>query len=212
MNRILAALNLFISGYFIITIIRHMVSPGENAGRTRMLLFACLGTICISFMLMAVGGPDRWPLLAKTASEAVGGTGPLYYLTLAGFIAVGAVLPMVLLIGLGIVLGLRLGFFMALFFIPVLVRLVTATSQQCMINGVFQALLFFAAMLIGAGIVAILEKYRSGVKVYIRHFHMIWPGYDDMSSARMFFAATTFAISNQLIEFVYAALSLAGIR
>ena len=49
-----------------------------------MLLFACLGTICVSFMLMAIGGPDRWPSLAKTAEEAVGGAGPLYYLALAG--------------------------------------------------------------------------------------------------------------------------------
>jgi len=210
MNRIVAALNLCISGYFIVTIARHMVSPGDNAGYTRMLLFACLGTICVSFMLMAIGGPDRWPSLAKTAEEAVGGAGPLYYLALAGFVAVGVALPLALLGALAFMLGLRNGFFMVLFFVPVMVRLVTATSQECIKHGVFQALLFFAAMLIGVAVVALLEKYGSGVRVYIDHFHRIWPDYDDMSSARMFFSAGTFAIANQLIEFVYAILKLAG--
>jgi hypothetical protein len=210
MTRVLAAIRLCITGYFIYVIVRHMISPGENAGYTRMLLFACLGTICISFMLMTIGGPDRWPSLARVARDAVGGTGPLYILTLAGFITAGVILPLVLLTALGVMLGLRLGFFMVLFFVPVLVRLVMATSQECVKNGVFQALLFFATMLIGVAIVALLEKYGSGVQVYIRHFHIIWPDYDDMSSARMFFSAATFAIANQLIEFVYAVLGLLG--
>ncbi|HNW29018.1 MAG TPA: hypothetical protein PKN50_11115 [Spirochaetota bacterium] len=210
MDRLVAAMNLFISGYFIVTIARHVVSPGDNAGYTRMLLFACLGTICVSFMFIAIGGPDRWPSLAKTAGDAVGGTGPLYYLTLAGFVAVGVVLPVVLLGALAFMLGLRNGFFMVLFFVPVMARLVTATSQECIKQGVFQALLFFAAMLLGVAIVALLVKYRSGVQVYIAHFHRIWPDYDDMSSARMFFSAAAFAIANQLIELVYAVLKLFG--
>ncbi|HOT46312.1 MAG TPA: hypothetical protein PLM53_16230 [Spirochaetota bacterium] len=199
MNRILTALNLCISGYFIVAIIRHMVSPGENSEYTRMLLFACLGTICVSYMLMVIGGPDRWPSIARVANDAVGGTGPLYCLTLAGLVSVGAVLPLVLLGALGFMLGLRLGLFMVLFFVPILVRLATATSQECIIHGVFQALLFFAAMLLGVGIVAPLEKYGSGVQAFIRHFHRIWPDHDAMSSARMFFAAAVFALANHLI-------------
>lgn len=210
MNRALAAVRLCITGYFIFNIIRHMIAPGGNTGYTRMLMFACLGTICISFMLMVIGGPDRWPVIAEQAREAAGGSGPLSMLVLAGIITVAVILPIGLLIGLGVLVGLRLSFFMALFFVPVLVRLVTATSQQCMINGVVQMLMFFATMLIGVGIVALLERHTSMVEGYIRHFHKIWPGYDDMSSARMFFAVTTFALANQLVELVYAVLGLFG--
>jgi hypothetical protein len=183
-----------------------MVAPGENTGYTRMLLFACMGTICISFMLMVIGGPDRWPLIAEQAR--VEGSRPLSMLALAGIITVAVILPICLLIALGVFLGLRLSFFMALFFVPVLMRLVAAPSQQCIINGVVQIMLFFAAMLIGVGIVAFLEKHTYALPVYIKHFHKIWPGYDDMSSVRMFFAAGSFALLNQVIEFVYAIIGI----
>jgi hypothetical protein len=208
MDRALAAVRLCITGYFIFNIIRHMIAPGGNTDYTRMLLFACLGTICISLMLMVVGGPDRWPSIVEQAQ--VEGSRPLSMLALAGIITTAVILPIGLLIGLGVFLGLRLSFFMALFFVPVLMRLVTATSQQCIINGVIQILLFFATMLIGVGIVALVERHTSALQGYIRHFHKIWPGYDDMSSARMFFTAGSFALLNQIIEFVYAVLGIFG--
>jgi hypothetical protein len=49
MNRIIAAVNFCISGYFIVNIIRHMIRPGMNSEYTRMLMFACLATIPLVF-------------------------------------------------------------------------------------------------------------------------------------------------------------------
>ena len=71
-----------------------------------------------------------------------------------------------------------------------------------------QGLLFFAAMLIGAGIFALLEKYSSG-KTFAGQVQAVWEGYDYASSGRMFFAVTVFALLNQAIELGYSIAGLA---
>ncbi len=211
MKRIASAAALLISGYFIFNIVKHMIMPGDNIGYTRMLMFACLGTIPISFMMMIVGGPDSWPVLSGHARDAAGDSGPLYVLALAGLIAVTVVLPIVLLAAAWYMMGLRVGFLFILFFAPVVMRLLTAPAKECIVSGVIQILLFFAAMLIGVGIVAFLEKHSSAGE-YAKQVQGVWEGYDYASSARMFFAAAVFALSNQLIEFVYAAAGVLGRR
>ena len=85
MKRI-ASGGLLISVYFIYNIVRHMIAPGGNTGYTRMLMFTCLGTIPISFMMMVAGATGKWDALVGLAREAGGGSGPLYALALAGLI------------------------------------------------------------------------------------------------------------------------------
>jgi len=187
--------------------VSHMIAPGGNTGYTRMLMFTCLGTIPISFMMMVAGATGKWDALVGLAREAGGGSGPLYALALAGLITVAVVLPVVLLAAAWYMMGLRFGFLFVLFFVPIVMRLVTRPAQECAINGVMQALLFFAAMLIGAGIFAWLEK-RSMEGVYAKQVQAIFEGYDYASSGRMFFAATVFALANQLIELGYAIAGL----
>jgi hypothetical protein len=207
MHRIMSAASLLISGYFIAMIVKHMIAPGANTGYTRMLMFACLGTIPISFMMMIAGATGKWSALVGVAREAVGGSGPLYVLALAGLITVAVVLPIVLLAAAWYVMGLRFGFMFVLFFVPVAMRLALSPAKDCALNGVVQALLFFAAMLIGAGIFALLEKHSSA-EAYAGQVQAVWEGYDYASSGRMFFAITVFALINQLIEFGFAIAGL----
>jgi hypothetical protein len=207
MNRIMPTAGLLISCYFIAMIVKHMIAPGGNTGYTRMLMFACLGTIPLSFLMMIAGATGKWSALADEARQATGGSGPLYALALAGLIAVAVVLPVVLLAAAWYAMGLRWGFMFVLFFVPVAMRLAMSPARDCAVNGVVQALLFFAAMLAGAGIFALLEK-RSLAEPYAKQVQEIWEGYDYASSGRMFFAITAFALINQLIELGF---SIAGL-
>lgn len=88
MNRIAAIVNLAVSGYYLYSLLSHAIHPGDNTGFTRMLMFACIATIPLVFMLVMVGGSERWPaLLAQARELARGGLGS--WLMLAGL----AVLP-----------------------------------------------------------------------------------------------------------------------
>lgn len=207
MQKISSAVGLLISGYFVVMIVKHMIAPDGNTGYTRMLMFACLGTIPLSFMMMIAGATGKWDALVVEAREAAGGSVPLYVLALAGLITVAVVLPIVLLAAAWYVMGLRFGFMFVLFFVPVAMRLALSPAKNCAGNGVMQALLFFAAMLIGAGIFALLEKHSSA-KAYAQQVQAVWEGYDYASSGRMFFAITAFALINQLIEFGFAIAGL----
>jgi hypothetical protein len=207
MNRIMPATSLLISGYFIVMIVKHMIAPGGNTGYTRMLMFACLGTIPLSFMMMIAGATGKWSALFTVAREAAGGSTLLYVLAIIGLVAVAVVLPVVLLAAAWYAMGLRLGFMFVLFFAPVAMRLALSPAKECAVNGVIQALLFFAAMLIGAGIYALLEKH-SLEGAYAKQVQAVWEGYDYASSGRMFFAITVFALANQLIELGF---SIAGL-
>lgn len=207
MNRIIAAVNFCISGYFIFNIFRHMVRPGMNSGYTRMLMFACLATIPIVFLLMMVGGKERWLFLLERAREMAGG-GPLMILLLVGLVLLLIVLPLGMLAGIWYGMGFQFGTLFMLYFVPIISRLVFNTTQQSVVSAITQGLLFFVSFLIGISIVGIMERFGPGVQVYDDHLQLVWPGYRD--AAKMFFSVCIFALINQLIAVYYAGRTLLG--
>jgi len=207
MNRMIAAVNFCISGYFIVNIIRHMIRPGMNSGYTRMLMFALLATIPLVFMLMMVAGRDRWLFLLERAREMAGG-GPLMVLLLAGLVILLIVLPLGMLAGIWYGMGFQFGTLFILYFVPIISRLIFNTTQQSVVSAIMQGLLFFASFLIGISIVGMMERFGSGVQVYDAHLQLVWPGYRD--AAKMFFSVCVFALTNQLIAVYYEVQSLLG--
>ncbi len=207
MNRIIAAVNFCISGYFIVNIIRHMIRPGMNSGYTRMLMFALLATIPLVFMLMMVAGRERWLFLLERAKEMAGG-GPLMILLLAGLVILAIVLPLGLLGGIWYGMGFQFGTLFILYFVPIISRLIFNTTQQSVVSAIMQGLLFFASFLIGITIVGVMERFGSGVQIYDTHLQLVWPGYRD--AAKMFFSVCVFALTNQLIAVYYEVQSLLG--
>jgi hypothetical protein len=201
MNRLLAALNLIIAGYFIFTIIRHMVRPGDNTGYTRMLMFTYLAAIPFVFLLGFAGGRDRWPYLLDIARDIAG---PGWYAPLAvvGLAAVTILLPLAIFVAVFIVMELRSAFLFALYFIPVLVRLALSTKDECIMSAVVMTMLFLFTGPVGAGIVALLGRHKKKklVESYSRHVRKTWRGYDSGSSANMFMGACLFALCSQMIE------------
>lgn len=207
MNRIIAAVNFCISGYFIVNIIRHMIRPGMNSGYTRMLMFALLATIPLVFMLMLVSGRERWVFLLERAKEMAGG-GPLMILLLAGLVILLIVLPLGMLAGIWYGMGFQFGSLFILYFVPIISRLIFNTTQQSVVSAITQGLLFFASFLIGISIVGLMERFGSGVQIYDDHLQLVWPGYRD--AAKMFFSVCVFALANQLIAVYYEVQSLLG--
>ncbi len=205
MNRIAAVVNLGVSGYFLYTIVRHMMRPGMNTGYTRVLMFACLATIPMIFMTGAIGGRDRLPFLLDHARR-IASSGPYSWLTIAGLGVITILLPLVIFVSLWFWMELRSAVLFTLFFIPLLMRMALTTSRECLVTAVAQAMLFLLTAPIGALIATYLERHASGVAVYERHVHTIWPGYE--TAANMFFWVCTFALVNQLIEFLRALIAL----
>ena len=105
MYRAAAGASLLISGYYIVTIVTHLVRPGDNTGYTRMLMFVCLATIPLGFMMAMIGGRDRLPLLASKAREMLRG-GPASVLVLAGLVLLLLVMPAGMLAGIWLGMGL----------------------------------------------------------------------------------------------------------
>ena len=201
MNKLVAALNLGISGYFIVNIVMHMIRPGDNTGYTRMLMFACLATIPLAFMMILVGGRDRWPmLLAEFKALAAGG--PISWLLLMGLILLLILLPLALLVGTWYGMGLRFGSMFILYLTPVFLRLAIAPVSDAIKTGLVLILILFASFFIGLGIVWFFKRFLSGIEIYQRHLQVIWPDYRD--AAKMFFSVCVFALLNQLIEFFHA--------
>ena len=207
MSRIIAAVNFCISGYFIVTIIRHMIRPGMNSEYTRMLMFACLATIPLVFMLMMVAGRERWLFLLDRGREMAGG-GPLMVLLLVGLVIVLVLMPLGMLAGIWYGMGFEFGTMFILYFVPIISRLIFNTPQESILSAITQGLLFFASFLIGISIVAILERAGSGAQVYETHLQLVWPDYRD--AAKMFFSVCVFALINQLIAVYYEGKSLLG--
>lgn len=205
MNRIIAAVNFCISGYFIVNIIRHMIRPGMNSEYTRMLMFACLATIPLVFMLMMVGGKERWLFLLDRGREMAGG-GPLMVLFLAGLVILLVLMPLGMLAGVWYGMGFEFGTMFILYFVPIISRLIFNTTQQSIVSAITQGLLFFASFLIGISIVAILERAGSGAQLYDAHLQLVWPDYRD--AAKMFFSVCVFALINQMIAVYYEVQSM----
>ncbi len=209
MNRVLAAITLCISVFFIFNIIRHMINPGGNVLFTRALMFAGLGTIPFIFIMGFAGGRDRWPHLIEIGREVVG---PGWYSTL-GVIGLGLVvivLPLAVFAAILIMVELRSALIIALYFVPFFLKLFLAPSKTCIQTAVIQVCIFFGAIFITLGVVALVQKYTSSDAAYVRHFHKIWPDYDDRSSLNMYFWVCVFALINQLIEFIFSIRGLLG--
>jgi hypothetical protein len=200
-NRVEAATSLCITGYYVIHIFHHMFRPGTNIGYTRMLMFACLATIPMVFMLMMIGGRDRWPHLLMQAKEFAS-NGPLAFMLVAGLAVLVVLMPIGMLVGVWFSMGLGFGSLFVLYFVPMAMRLTFGTTQACILTAVVRGVTFFASFFIAIGIVTILEKFASGAETYERHLHAIWPGYRD--AAKMFFGVCVFALINQAIEFWHA--------
>jgi hypothetical protein len=209
MNKVVAVTNLGITGFYLYAIVLHMIRPGVNTGYTRMLMFVCLATIPIAFMMAIIGGRDRWPLfVAQAKVMAAGGLSSV--LLVAGLVVLLLVMPLGMLLGAWYGMGLRFGLLFLLYFTPVLLRLALAPVKASVHTAVTQAVMLFASFLIGIGIVLILQRFASGVDMYQRHLQVVWPGYGD--AAKVFFAVCAFSLLNQLAEFYRAFLSLWGVK
>ncbi len=205
MHRAVAGTGLLISGYYLVTIVAHMLRPGANTGYTRMLMFVCLATIPLGFMMAMVGGRDRLPLLAAQARKMVR-SGPASVLLLIGLAVLLLLMPAGMLVAIWLGMGLRVGLMFALYFAPVIARLVLAPARVSVQTAVVQGVLLFASLFAGMGIVFILERLGYGVENYTLHLQVIWPGYG--SAAVMFFSVCVFTLLGQAIEFGYAVRGL----
>ncbi len=163
MSRVEAAANLCITGYYLFHIIHHIFRPGTNIGYTRMLMFACLATIPMVFMLMMVGGKDRWPDLLAHARELAHG-GPMAVMLLAGLGILLVGMPIGMLVGVWYGMGLRFGALFILYFAPMIMRLAFNTTQASVLTAIVQGVTFFASFFMAVGIVMIVEKLPSGLQ------------------------------------------------
>ncbi len=178
-----------------------------NSEYTRMLMFACLATIPLVFLLMMVAGKERWLFLLDRGREMAGG-GPLMVLLLVGLVIVLVLMPLGMLAGIWYGMGFEFGTMFILYFIPITSRLIFNTTQQSILSAITQGLLFFASFLIGISMVEILERAGSGAQLYETHLQLVWPDYRD--AAKMFFSVCIFALINQLIAVYYEVQSMLG--
>jgi hypothetical protein len=182
-----------------------MFRPGANTGYTRMLMFACLATIPMVFMLMMVGGKDRWIYLFAQAREWVHG-GPLALMLVVGLGFLLVVMPLGMLVAIWFGMGLKFGSLFILYFVPVIMRLAFGATEASVLAAIVQGLTFFGSFLVGIGIVMVLQKLPSGVGTYETHLQVVWPDYSD--AAKMFFSVCIFALISQGIEFRHAVMAL----
>jgi hypothetical protein len=204
MERAGALINLGITCFFMYRIVRHMLRPGNNAGSTRMLMFACLATIPLTFfMLMAAGRQEVFREFGMPGSFAEYGF--YNWLLFAGIILL-YLLPLVLLGGLCFMLEMRNRFLLILFLVPFLSRLALSPAQDSMTAAIVQILVFLGSIVGGALLAAALDKWGPGTKAQEKNLRMILPGYG--TAANMFFGVCVFALANQLIEFVHALIAL----
>jgi hypothetical protein len=207
MSPIAAAANLAIAGFYCVGTFWHMLRPGEDIGFTRMLMFAWLATIPLGFMLVMVGGRDRWHALAGYARE-LAAQGPAGLLVLACMCVLLVALPLGLLAAVWYGMGLKFGLLFLIYFTPLLVRMFTVSARESVLAGVTQGVLLFASCFAGMGIVWLLARAPGGAEVYHEHVQKIWPGYRD--AATVFFSVCVFALINQVIEAKHALTALLG--
>ncbi len=205
MKYVTAALSLCVTGFYVYGSFAHMINPGDNIGYTRMLMFACLATIPLAFIMVFVVG--RWPLLIDLAKNLAKG-GPSSVLLLIGLAVLIVLMPLGMLLALWSGMGLRFGLLFILYFVPLAQRLATAPAEIAVKTAIMDIVLYFLAFFVGIGLVYVVDLLHFRMGVYERHLQLIWPGYED--AAKMFFGVCVFAILNQLIEFRYALLVLLG--
>ena len=205
LQRIVSLVNLAITGFYIYSLIMHVIRPEGNIGYTRMLMFACLATIPVGFMLAMVGGQDRLPVLFRGLKE-LGQAGPAEMAVVVGVIFILVVMPLGMLVGVWFGMGLKFGTLFLLFFVPLILRLTLTSAKSSTDMAVYQALLYFGAFFAAIALVRLLGMARADLGPYEQSVQAIWPGYGD--AAVMFFAVWLFAISQQVMEFRYALMSL----
>ncbi len=200
MERVVAVINLCISGYFMFRITRHMLWPGDDTGYTRMLMFACLATIPLSFFMLMVAGRDevfREFGMPGSFAEYV-----FYnWLLFAGIILL-YLLPVVLLGGLFFMMELRSAILLFLILFPIFSRLAFSPAKDSAIAAFVQIMVFLGSIVAGALLAGALDKWGPGTKAQEGNILKIWPGY--RTAANMFFGVCVFPLANQLIEFIHA--------
>jgi len=206
-QRIVALVNLAITGFYIYSLIMHVIRPGGNTGYTRMLMFACLATIPVVFLLAMVGGQDRWPVLFQGLKE-VGQMGAAGMAVVVGVIFLLVVMPLGMLVGVWFGMGLKFGALFLLFFTPLLLRLTLTSAKSSINSAVYQALLYFGAFFAAIALVRLLSLARVDLSPYEENVQAIWPDYGDATV--MFFAVWLFAIASHVMEFRYALIGLFG--
>lgn len=204
MDRVGAAVNLCISVYFTFRIIRHMLKPGNDTGQTRMLMYACLATIPLTFFMLMVAGRQE---VFREFGMPAGFAEYVWHnwLLFAGIILL-YLLPFALLGGLSFMLDMRNRLLLFLFLIPTLSRLAFAPAQESMIAAIVQTMVFLGSIVAGALLAGALDKWGKGTAAQEKNLQMILPGY--RTAANMFFGVCVFALMNQCIEFVYALIRL----
>ena len=205
LQRIVSLVNLAITGFYIYSLIMHVIRPEGNIGYTRMLMFACLATIPVGFMMAMVGGQDRLPVLFRGLKE-LGQAGPAEMAVVVGVIFILVVMPLGMLVGVWFGMGLKFGTLFLIFFVPLLLRLTLTSAKSSTDLAVYQALLYFGAFFAAIALVRLLGVVRIDLIPYEQNVQAIWPGYGD--AAVMFFAVWLFAITQQVMEFRYALISL----
>ena len=205
MQRAVSLVNLMITGSYIIFLILYVFRPAQNAGSTRMLMFAFLANIPVVFMLAMIGGCDRWPVLYE-GLKTVGQTGASGIAVVIGVIFLLVVMPAGMLVGIWYGLGLKFGTMFLLFFVPLILRLTLTPAGSSVRMAVYQALLCFGSFFAGFVLVRLLSAMRVELEPYIRNVQTVWPDYGD--AAILFFATWVFAILHQIMEFKYALTEL----
>ncbi len=181
-----------------------MIRPGNNTGYTRMLMFACLATLPLIFLMGMIAGRVELIFEFNLPGEWSDFTFQEWYILIGMFLLL--LLPLALLAGLCITLTLRLAFVLIFYLVPAFSRLLLATPDEAIIFGFIQISLFMASIVIGALIVEFLKRHGSGAETYQKHLQEILPGYN--TAANMFFSVCVFALSNQLIECAYSLFAL----
>jgi hypothetical protein len=204
MNRIGALVNLGITCFFMYRIVRHMLRPGDNTGHTRMLMYACLATIPLSFFMLMVAGREE---VFREFGMPVSFNEYTFFnwFLLAGLILL-YLLPFALLGGLSFMLDLRNRLLLFLFLVPALSRLALAPAQDSMIAAFVQIMVFMASIVAGALLAGALDRWGPGTRTQEKHLQKILPGYG--TAANMFFGVSVFALASQLIEFLHALITL----
>jgi hypothetical protein len=179
----------------------------DNAEYTRMLMFTGLATIPLVFLVGFAGGRDRWPHLIEYAGE-IAGENVWTPLAVAGLGAVVVVLPLAIFAAVWIMMGMRSGMIFSLYFVPLLLRMAFETADSCIKHSMLQVGLFFIAVFIAMGVVAVLRRFNVGMEPYVQQVRAVWQDYNSESSINMFFWVCSFALLNQLAEFIRALLTL----
>ena len=205
MQRTVILINLAVTGSYISSLIMHVVRPGQDAGYTRMLMFACVATIPIAFLFAMIGGQERWPVLLQGLKQ-VGRMGASGTAVVIGVVFLLVVLPSGMLIGVWFGMGMKSGTLFLLFFVPLVLRLTLISGKSSINLAVHRVLLYFGAFVGAIALVRLLTLTGVDLRPYEQSVQTVWPGYGH--AAIMFFAAWLFALAHHATEFRHALMGL----